>query len=294
MRWTTLPIVAFDTETTGLQPFAGDRVIEFAAVVIRLDDDRRVASVEPHSWLVDPQIPIPKKVVEITGIEDSDVAGKPHFDAIAHEVHALLRQGIAVAHNFPFDMGFLTSEFERVGLSWPEPVAEVDTVDLSLIAFPGARSHRLGDVCKRLDVELVEAHRATNDAEACGRVFVELARQARVEDELQAMLDWARAVGHPPPGGPFDRDDLGRLVFVSGDLAGEPVREHPLELAWMAKALERHPNGWQPAHPESIRSWIARFLSVRGAGRHRPTPKTTRPDDWALDSCITEHSQESV
>lgn len=288
MRWKHLPIVAFDTETTGLRPFLGDRVIEFGAIVFHLDAAGEIASAEPHSWLIDPQIPIPKKVTEITGIQDSDVAGQPVFADVASEIHMLLRDCIAVAHNFPFDMGFLTAELGRVGLPWPEPIAEVDTVDVSMAIFPEARSHRLGDLCKRLDVPLLEAHRATDDAGACGRAFLQMARNAEIADDLHAMLDWARAVGRPPEGGPFAIDESGQLVFTEGKFKGDPVREHPLHLAWLSRARVRRLDGWHYVWPESIRSWITRWLSVRGAGRHSPSPKSFRPDDWMLDPCIAD------
>lgn len=288
MRWKHLPIVAFDTETTGLRPFAGDRIIEFAAVVIHPDGEGRVGRVEPYSWLVNPQIPIPKKVTEITGIQDGDVADAPRFAEIAGEVWDLLAGSIAVAHNFPFDMAFLTKEFGDTLRHWPEPMAEIDTVDVSMKVFPDARSHRLGDVCKRLGVELNEAHRATNDAEACGRAFLEMVRRYDVEDDLQAMLGWARAIGRPPEGGPFATDDDGRVVFADGPNEGEPVGDHPLHLAWMTKARVRGPHGWTWRYPESTRAWIERWLAVRGAGRHRPNMKSVRPDDWALDPCIAD------
>ncbi|TVQ91419.1 MAG: 3'-5' exonuclease [Deltaproteobacteria bacterium] len=288
MRWKHLPIVAFDTETTGLRPFLGDRVIEFGAIVFTLDEAGEIAEAAPHSWLIDPKIPIPKKVTEITGIQDADVAGKPTFSQVAPEIHALLRDCVAVAHNFPFDMAFLTAEFSRVGLPWPEPLAEVDTVDVSMAVFPDARSHKLGDLCKRLDVPLVDAHRATDDAGACGRAFLQMAQNADITDDLQAMLDWARAVGRPPEGGPFAIDDSGQLVFTQGEHQSEPVRDHPLHLAGLALAREKRLDGWHYVWPESIRAWIQRWLSVRGAGRHRPSPKTFRADDWMLDPCISD------
>ena len=293
MRWTPLPIVAFDTETTGLQPFAGDRVIEIAAVVLHVDASGEIERIEPHSWLVDPQIPIPRKVVEITGIQDTDVAGRPTFDAVAAEVHALLRDRITVAHNYPFDMAFLTAEFGRVGLAWPEPLASVDTVDVSMRTFTDARSHKLGDLCKRLDIALTEAHRATNDAEACGRAFLEMARRAGVTDDLDALIAWAGAIGRPPEDGPFVLDDGGRLVFRGGPHAGAPVRDHPLHLMWMEKALTRGADGWRPRWSEPVRAWIRRHLAVHGAGRHRPSPKSYRADDWVLDSCIAASGEAS-
>jgi DNA polymerase III subunit epsilon len=288
MRWKHLPIVAFDTETTGLQPFGGDRIIEFAAVVLHPDGAGRVEHVEPHSWLIDPQIPIPRKVTEITGITDADVAGKPRFAEVAAEIWELLAGAVTVAHNFPFDMAFLTKAFADTLRPWPEPLAEIDTVDVSMAFFPEARSHRLGDVCKRLDIQLTEAHRATNDAEACGRAFLEMARRHEVEDDLQAMLGWARAIGRPPEGGPFGLDDDGRLVFLEGPHEAEPVGHHPLHLAWMTKARTRGPQGWTWRYPEAIRAWATRWLAVRGAGRHKPHIKGVRADDWGLDPCIAD------
>ena len=92
MNWKNLPIVAFDTETTGLQPFAGDRVIEFAAVIFHTDEEGRIVSRDDHGWLVNPGIEIPKKVTQITGISDADVAHSPPFEEVAEEIRALLLQ----------------------------------------------------------------------------------------------------------------------------------------------------------------------------------------------------------
>ena len=119
MRWKGRAIVAFDTETTGLQPFAGDRIIEFAAVVLKLDGDGQIVHREDHSFLVNPGIPIPRKVTEITGISDADVAGAPSFEAVADAIEAILRDSVSVAHNYPFDLAFLTKEFQRIGRWWP-------------------------------------------------------------------------------------------------------------------------------------------------------------------------------
>lgn len=288
MRWKHLPIVAFDTETTGLQPFAGDRIIEFGAVVLRLDEAGETVVESTHSWLINPQIPIPKKVTEITGIADGDVAGAKRFYEIAPEVFDLLSGKIAVAHNFPFDMAFLSKELSDADLHWPEPLAEVDTVDVSMQTTPEARSHKLADVCKRLGIDLDNAHRATDDAEACGRVFLELAKRSEVADDLQQMLTWARAIGQPPAGAPIGPNDEGRVVFLEGEHEGKPVGSQPLHLAWMEKARVRGPDGWTFRYTESTRAWIRRWLAVRGSGRHRPNPKSFRSEDWVLDPCIAE------
>lgn len=286
MRWRQLPIVAFDTETTGLEPFQGDRIIEVAVVTFRLDEQGQVLEKIPLSHLVNPGVPIPRKVTEITGISDADVADAPRFADIAEEIHAVLASGVVVAHNLPFDHAFLSQEFRAVGLSWPEPVAEIDTLDLSIRLFSDARTHKLADVSSRLDVRLEGAHRATNDAEACGEVFVRLARRHDVSDDLQGLLDWANAIGRPPEHGGLATDDDGRVIFADGPAAGKPVADDPVRLAWMEKARERGPDGWRWRYPDSVRRWVRRYLDVRGAGRSRQNPKGTHVDTWSLDSCI--------
>ena len=287
MKWRSLPIVAFDTETTGLTPFSGDRVIEFAAVRTFLTEDGRVGPIEAFSWLVNPGIPIPKTITQITGIRDDDVANAPPFSEIAEQVAELLGGGLAVAHNLPFDHAFLTTEFRIAGVPWREPVASIDTVDLSMRVFSEARSHKLGDLAKRLDVQLTEAHRAANDAAACGMAFVEMARRADVADELQTLLDWAVAIGRPPDEGAISVDAHGLPIFVGGPHAGQLVAEHPLHLAWLDKAREHNAEGWAWRYPEATRRWARRWLQVRTAGRAHQNPKSFHAQDWVIDPCVT-------
>lgn len=316
MKWKSLPIVAFDTETTGLEPFNGDRVIELAAVVLHLDESGRVKERTDWSTLINPERDIPRKVTEITGISAADVANAPRFADVAVRVRELMANAVTVAHNYPFDLAFLTREFDEVArrtddpsMRWPEPLAEVDTVDLSIRCFPEAKSHRLGDLAERLEVKLERAHRATDDAAACGYAFVELAVRHQVRDDLQAMLDWANAIGRPPEDGPFGPDEHGRIVFLEGPHRGEAVSMHPLHLAWMDKARSKGPDGWGWRYSEPVRRWARRWLEVRAAGRARQTRSDSAAaegasdgsdmgaaratgirgyhvTDWALDPCI--------
>jgi DNA polymerase III epsilon subunit family exonuclease len=294
MRWRSRRIVAFDTETTGLNPHLEDRIVEFAAVVFELDDRGDIVHEGHHSWLVNPGIPIPKASTQITGISDADVVNAPPFQEIAPMVRELFVDAVSVAHNYPFDLAFLKKELKLSSLEWVEPLAAVDTVDVSMRWFRDARSHKLEDLCKRLGIVLEGAHRATNDALACGRCFIELTRRHQVEDELQSMLDWAKAIGRPPEDGPLGTDPNGAVVFsedlrVGGqELFGKPVEEHPLALAWMEMARERRLDGWGWRFPESTRRWIRRWLDVRGQGRAAGGGKSFRAEDWAPDSCIVE------
>ena len=287
MNWTDLPIVAFDTETTGLEPFAGDRIIEFAAVIFHTDDEGKIRSRDDHAWLINPGIEIPQMVTQITSISNADVANAPSFEEVAGTIRELLGRGITVAHNYPFDLAFLQEEFGRVGLSWPNPIAEVDTVDLSIKHFSDAKHHRLVDVCKRLDIRLDGAHRATNDAAACGQCFIELARRHQISGDLQSMLDWAKAIGPPPENAPFEHHENGRLIFNEPPHQGEYIVEHPIHLAWMERARTHENGSWNYQYSEETRAWIQRWLDARGSGRARTNAKSFRPEDWVLDSCIT-------
>mgnify|MGYP003340586168 CR=1 FL=1 len=215
-----------DTETTGLHPEEGHRVIEFAGVEFKLNPDGSVRQVIPHHHLFNPEMPIPKESTDVSGIRDEDVAKAPVFAQHAQSIHRLLANAITIAHNYPFDQRFLSYEFARVNLKWPYPVAEVDTVDLSRQFFPDAKSHKLGELAARLEIPLVGAHRATNDAEACGRCFLELARRQNAPSELAEMLDWGGAVGLPPETGHLSRTSEG-IQFVEGEHKGDALEDHP-------------------------------------------------------------------
>jgi DNA polymerase III epsilon subunit family exonuclease len=297
MKWKHLPIVAFDTETTGLEPFGGDRIIEIAMVTFTLDPESgRVIDRNEWSQLINPEREIPRKVTEITGISDKEVARAPRFAEVAGRVREVLANAITVAHNYPFDLAFLTREFDLLrqqlsdpSMIWPEPLAEVDTVDLSMRCNPEAKSHKLADVSERLGVTLDRAHRATDDAAACGLSFLELVQRNRIEDDLQRMLDWSNAIGRPPDDvdgtSPLGPDQHGRIVFRQGPHAGKPVTQYPIHLAWMDKARIRGPRGWQWRYSDAVRRWARRWLEVRGAGRARQGQKSFGSSDWALDPC---------
>lgn len=283
MRWRDQPILAFDTETTGLFPENGDRVIEFAGVEIWLNQDGTAGKVVPHHHLFNPAMPIPREASDISGIRDEDVAGCPPFADHAEAIHRLLSGAITVAHNYPFDQRFLTAEFARCGLKWASPPAEIDTVDLSRRFFPDAKSHKLGELANRLEVTLVGAHRATNDAEACGRCFVEMARRQSAPDDLDGLVDWADAVGEPPEGGGIVRGPDRQLLFRGGRYDGQPVDLHPEELSWMHYARVRAEGRWVLRHDEPTRRWAERWLRIRASGRAAQGMKGFGAGEWGID-----------
>ncbi len=287
MRWTDKPIVAFDTETTGLNPWLGDRMIEFGAVVFHLDERGRIdeSRVERHDFFVNPGVPIPSEVQRTTNIGDEDVRGAPPFADKAEIIWKLLEDSLSVAHNYDFDQAVLASEFQRLGRFWPTPLAEIDTLDLSRRYFKGVRGHKLEQLAQRLDVRLVDAHRAANDAEACGRSFLGMTSRFEAPDNLEGLLDWADAIGRPPPDSPLLLDPAGRVLFGDGPYEGQPVAMRPEHLAWMVVAQRLVDGRWQHRYAESVRRWAARFLRLRTAGRAIQGGRHFGPDDWAIESC---------
>ena len=283
MAWTEQRIIAFDTETTGLNPFDGDRVIEFGAVELTVDAEYRVTGVKAYDWLIDPEVPIPREVTRVTGIKDEDVAGKPVFAKVAKDIHALLEGAIVVAHNLAFDLAFLRLEFARLDMHWPVTVAEVDTLHISRAKLTEQRKHNLGHICNLFGVPLDNAHRATDDAEACGRVLMEFARRYNAPAPITEMIIWADAVGPPPDTGHIGLNAEGLPVFLSGEHEGARVDQHADHLAWMTMAIERRDGDWRPRFPPAIHEWAKRWLRARASGRFRASPRGGGPKDWGLD-----------
>lgn len=288
MRWKDHVILAFDTETTGLSPENGDRVIELAAVEIHADAAGQVREIRRHELLFSPGTPLSADTTRLTGIREEDLAGKPAFEERATEVRALFdRPGILVAHNLPFDMRFLAAELGRCGLRWPNRMVEIDTYDVARKHLPtGGRlaDYKLGTLTSFLGIQLVEAHRAGNDAEACGRALLAMAQRLQAPEALDAFVAWAEGLT-PPPETPFlARADNGDLVFTEGPHAAAPIDAHPDVLHWMTLARERTPEGtWQMRYPHELRAWIERYLRVRASGRFPSGLKAPGAADWGID-----------
>ncbi|MCB9780654.1 MAG: 3'-5' exonuclease [Alphaproteobacteria bacterium] len=283
MRWTDCRIVAFDTETTGLRPFDGDRVIEFGAVELTVTPDMRVTDVQRHDFLINPGMPIPRDATKVSGIGDDAVADEPPFEKRAGQVRRLLADAILVAHNLAFDLGFIRAELARCDHWWPRTLAEVDTLPLAQARLPELKNYKLGTLCKAMEVDLVEAHRASNDAEACGRAFVELCRRQGAPDSLEELVVWADAVSQPPPTGHLAVGDKGVAEFLGGPFQGQTIEQHPDYLQWMTMALERTDGGWTHRFPDELREWGRRWLRARGAARTRASSKGGSSQDWNLD-----------
>lgn len=159
--------VAIDIETTGLDRSA--RIIELGAVRIRRG--RKVAS---YSQLVNPQIPIPAKVTQITGITDRDVRHQPTIDKALTKFYAFCGRDTWIGHNIRrFDIPVIAREAQRVGAGMPD-VSFYDTMELSQALLPQLDHHRLLDLIRYFGIAKTERHRAADDAAQTAQVFERL------------------------------------------------------------------------------------------------------------------------
>lgn len=163
--------IVLDTETTGLDPLNGDRIVEVGAIELinHLPTGRQF-----HKY-VNPQRPMPREAQAVHGLGDDFLRDKPLFAVIAGELIAFLGDAPLVIHNAGFDIGFLNAEFGRLGHP-PLPMARcVNTLDIARRRFPGAQCS-LDALCKRFGVDAAARtlHGALLDSLLLAEVYLEL------------------------------------------------------------------------------------------------------------------------
>ncbi len=163
--------VVFDIETTGLKP-QECKITEIGAIKIENGE-----IVDKFSQLINPQVPIPQNITELTGISDDMVADKPAIDEVLPKFLDFCAGATVVAHNANFDCGFIRYNAAALNLGFHNKI--IDTLKMSKELFPNERKHSLDTVCKRLDVSLENHHRAVDDATATAEVFLKLAKMTK-------------------------------------------------------------------------------------------------------------------
>ncbi len=163
--------VLFDTETTGLDPLTGHRVLEVAALELIRD----LPSGRHFHTLIHPDRDIPDEVVRIHGITIDRVADKPRFREIADELLAFFGDDPLIAHNAPFDFGFLDAELARIQRPALARSRMIDTLAMAKTRFPGL-PNSLDALCRRFGIDLSErtSHNALLDCRLLSDVYVEL------------------------------------------------------------------------------------------------------------------------
>ena len=164
-----LHYTVFDTETTGLEPSAGDEIISLGAVRIV---NARLLKREVFEQLVNPQRPVGKASSRIHGIEAQALAGQPTIREVLPQFQRFCEDTVLVAHNAAFDMRFLELKEAATGVRFAQPV--LDTLLLSVIVHPSQEGHNLEAVAERLGVSVIGRHTALGDALVAGEIFVKL------------------------------------------------------------------------------------------------------------------------
>ena len=164
-------VVVVDFETTGLSA-KHDRIIEIGAVRLRNGQVQ-----EDLSLMIDPGMPLPEKITQLTGITNAMVHGQPTFAQAAQQLLAFLDGAVFAAHNAAFDYAFFQEELRRCGLRWEGPV--LDTLAFARKAYPKLKSYKLGSICKHLGISLKNAHRAVHDAKATALMLARMLQLAQ-------------------------------------------------------------------------------------------------------------------
>lgn len=188
--------VVVDLETTGLNA-ENDRITEIAAVRLRGGD-----VLGEFATLVAPGVPVPAFITTLTGISDAMVTQAPPLRDVLPAFHAFARDAVLVAHNAPFDIGFLRAACASCGERWPHLVV-VDTLELArtLVSRGEVANYKLPTLAQLFDSPTPSAHRATADARATAhilRALISRLRRAGVHD-LSGLLGCTAHPSDPAP-----------------------------------------------------------------------------------------------
>ena len=170
-RLVELSYTVCDTETTGVEPSAGDKIISIGAVRIV---NGRVLRQDAYEQLVDPRRSVPRDSVRIHGIRERDLKGQPPLGDVLPAFHRFCEDTVLVAHNAAFDMRFLELAEASTGVRFAQPV--LDTLLLSAVVHRNLQDHSLEAIAERLGVPMVGRHTALGDALVTSEIFLKLVK----------------------------------------------------------------------------------------------------------------------
>ena len=189
----TAVFIAFDTETTGLDPASG-RIVEIGA--IKFD---RHGIIARYNVLINPEMPMPEEAGKVNGITDAMLKGKPLIADVFPDFFDFIgTTGVMVAHNAPFDVNYINTELKRIAKP-PLSNKVIDTRIFAKEVFPGLSSYALQDLAVQFGITALEAHRAEDDARVCMELFEqilnrflknnpELVEKIRAETDAASLL----------------------------------------------------------------------------------------------------------
>ncbi|MFY0672095.1 MAG: 3'-5' exoribonuclease [Bacteroidia bacterium] len=197
-----------DIEATGGNHKNG-RIIEIGIVKIR---NRTIVS--EYATLVNPEQAMDKYVSKLTGITDDDLVDAPVFKEVAREIVEFLGNSFFVAHNASFDYTYLRAELRKLGIEYTAD--QYCTIDMSRILFAEEPSYSLGKLCRSLNVEVADRHRALGDALTTANLFLKLLK----EESILEVLETTKRKGHNAMTEPTGKVNVGEEFLA--ELPDEP------------------------------------------------------------------------
>lgn len=208
-----------DIETTGGNAGSGS----ITEIAILISDGKSI--LDSYTTLVNPLQPIPLFIEKLTGISDEMVSNAPTFSQIAKDIHELLQDKIFVAHNVNFDYSFIAHQLNQQGYKFN--ARKLCTVRLSRKVFEDLPSYSLGNLCRSLDIQVKNRHRAMGDAAATTELFHRIVEADRGL-LIKSMLKKGSGDGYLPihlssndleqmpdkPGIYYFHDAKGKIIYV--------------------------------------------------------------------------------
>ena len=212
--------VVLDTETTGLNPRSGDRLVEIGCVEL----DNHVPTGRTYHQYVNPERDMPDEAFAVHGLSEVFLAKHPTFSEVVDGFLEFIGDAELVIHNAAFDLGFINAELERLGYSGIDSGQAIDTVQIARSKYPSAQAS-LDALCRRFEIDLSARtkHGALLDAELLADVYLELVggRQPGLELAAEKKLaversDRARNIPARParPHEPSDHEALAHEAFL--------------------------------------------------------------------------------
>jgi DNA polymerase-3 subunit epsilon len=222
--------IVLDTETTGLDPSNGHRIIEICCIEL----ENHLPTDKIFHTLINPERGIPEEATRVHGITIDKLTDAPLFAGVADDFLSFIGDAPLVIHNAEFDLKFLNAELKQVSKPALQASRAIDTIQIAKRRFPGSR-YSLDELCRRFNIDLSvrSLHNAKVDTELLAQVYLELigGRQAHLQlapwegREAQAALGKARAAQQrkkslPPRLDAVERECHARLVTdeLKGDV----------------------------------------------------------------------------
>ena len=187
-----IEIVIFDTETTGLKPEEGDRIVELAA--LRVKAQNRVAVFDE---LVNPGREISPGAFAVNKITPEMLKDAPRIETVMPKFLAFIQDHCLCSYNAEFDMNFLNNEIKLIGLAAIKNIIVLDVLAMAIQFMPGLSRYALWFVAEKLGVKSVQQHRALADVEMSWEVFTKLKMIGRGKG-IRSIADFSRLFAFNP------------------------------------------------------------------------------------------------